>query len=97
MTDLREVIARAIESRIDTEPMVDAPHSRKREIRAEWCSDAALAAIKAAGYVVVPVEPTKRQITLGYCVSEHMDSIGDDSVKEEMSRIYRAMIEAFNG
>lgn len=58
MDDLREVIVRAVELRIDDEPMIDSSSSHKRRIRAGWCADAALAAIKQAGFVVVPAEPT---------------------------------------
>lgn len=54
-----EVVARALESIVDTVPMIDASQSQLRRVRAESLARSALAAIKAAGFVVVPREPSR--------------------------------------
>lgn len=88
MDDLREVIARAIG------PCLDRAHNE------DQLADAALAAIKQAGFVVVPAEPTKRQIIAGARVT-WWGSDGETEWEESVptgveSQIYRAMIEASN-
>ena len=55
---LDEVVARALESIVDAVPMIDASQSHLRRVRAESLARSALAAIKAAGFVVVPREPS---------------------------------------
>lgn len=60
MDDLREVIARAMFEASPAYPdkadAYDMPHVRNVY---DGAADAALAAIKAAGFVVVPAEPTE--------------------------------------
>lgn len=81
MDDLREVIARALS---EAGGACNWPH-------AEICTDAALAAIKQAGFVVVPAEPTEAMLEAGDA------AFYDDGGSESLSRTYRAMIEASNG
>ena len=79
MDDLREVIARAIG------PCLDRAHNE------DQLADAALAAIKVAGFVVVPAEPTAEMLVAGA-----KDFKGDLVTTRGASAIYRAMIEASN-
>jgi hypothetical protein len=53
----------------------------------------AIAALEAAGYAVVPVEPTAEMIATGVIECESYDSRYDD-VGEAVRRIWRAMLEA---
>lgn len=91
MDDLREVIARAICE-------ADCGCVTENELaRCEGLTDAALAAIKQAGFVVVPAEPTEAMVEAYY---ELCDLGGDLKEPEEgckVQRAYRAMIEASNG
>ena len=78
MDDLREVIATWIGDQIED-------FDRARDKR---CADAALAAIKQAGLVVVPAEPTEAMISAGLPIADLDSGHPED--------IYRAMIEASN-
>ncbi len=85
MDDLREVIARGISEAKGGEAY---PFLAK--------ADAALAAIKQAGFVVVPAEPTEAMVEAYY---ELCDLGGDLTAPDEgckVRRAYRAMIEASN-
>ena len=95
MDDLREVIARAVLHKRE----LDAARieARKDDCARSGCqwydtleeADAALAAIKAAGCVVVPAEPTEAMVeAFGNATGfDFHNSIADG---------YRAMIEASN-
>ena len=102
MDDLREVIARAaINALIEgdgTAHFLEPQRWPNGEYRGEFdghfdptaIADAALAAIKQAGFVVVPVEPTARMCVAG---ADERDN-GDGELHR---RKYRAMVEASNG
>lgn len=94
MDDLREVIARAVGETYDgcADP-VDTPNNWARATSA---ADAALAAIKQAGGVVVPAEPTREQLDAAED-EEYRMAIETVRTDERFKRIYRAMIEASNG
>ena len=80
MDDLRGVIATWIGDQIDD-------FDRARDKR---CADAALAAIKQAGFVVVHAEPTEAMIRAGDAADP------TNPLRDETDAIYRAMIEASN-
>jgi hypothetical protein len=85
MDDLREVIARAV---WDSGPPMDGDEGTK-------IADAALAAIKAAGFVVMPAEPTPGMLEAGrYAICGEPDTHADTT--EASEDCYRAMIEASN-
>lgn len=75
MDDLREVIARAIG------PCLDRAHNE------DQLADAALAAIKQAGFVVAPAEPTEAMLDAGAEEMQHHPA---------PTPVYLAMIEASN-
>lgn len=96
MDDLREVIAEAIHGR---EEYWEATNAEEQGMYREQ-ADAALAAIKQAGFVVVPAEPTpgmleaacapKIELSVnGYCNSGNL-------YPDSAAVAYRAMIEAAN-
>lgn len=96
MDDLREVIARAIDPEAWDEEIIkdaDYPIARKRvaesQERAFRGADAALAAIKQAGFVVVPAP---------WNVTEAMIDAGIQAMESEdaPAMVYSAMIEASN-
>ena len=83
MDDLREVIARAIATANKT--AVD-PFAAE--------ADAALAAIKQAGFAVVPAEPSEAMLFAG---ETGLSEAGvDDPNTGDALMCYRAMIEASN-
>tara|TARA_R100000093_G_scaffold41509_2_gene21668 strand:+ start:2306 stop:2593 length:288 start_codon:yes stop_codon:yes gene_type:complete len=92
MYDLREVIARGFMEAMNQSPLTDeewagiTANQEDRYTTLGW-ADAALAAIKQAGFVVVPAEPTPDQIEAGYTAMRHGSS---------PTTMYRAMIEASN-
>jgi len=97
MDDLREVIARAIAKADRVEICSDASY---RHSAYGGKADAALAAIKQAGFVVVPAEPTEAMVDAGARVT-WWGSDGETEWEESVptgveGQIYRAMIEASN-
>ena len=92
MDDLREVIAGAIaESDRNKESgvrMADLWGNESYRRTVTKHADAALAAIKQAGFVVVPAEPTEAMISAGLPIADLDSGHPED--------IYRAMIEASN-
>lgn len=107
MDDLREVIARQEHAKelreINRYDWEYWPETRIREaIEANWPyekgrflakADAALAAIKQAGFVVVPAEPTEAMTTAGF---ETLLCNSKPSWADAAADAYRAMIEASN-
>lgn len=94
MDDLREVIALALLN--DDRKAGGWPEVKSRETipNSEGYprnADAALAAIKEAGFVVVPAEPTEAMVD-----AAAKDFRGDLVTARGASGIYRAMIEAAN-
>lgn len=87
MTDLREVIARAAARIPVVEDMPLGP------VACNEIADAALAAIKAAGYVVLPAEPTEVMEEAGV-EARHGNPVRQGLHGAAVAEIYRAMIEA---
>tara|TARA_Y100000296_G_scaffold61326_1_gene71113 strand:- start:244 stop:600 length:357 start_codon:yes stop_codon:yes gene_type:complete len=93
MDDLREVIALALLN--DDRKAGGWPEVKSRETipNSEGYprnADAALAAIKQAGFVVVRAVPTEAMVEAGDA------AFYDDDGSESLARTYRAMIEASN-
>jgi hypothetical protein len=86
MDDLREVIARGFHEHLSRR---DVMQYLDNEEDCDGLADAALAAIKEAGFVVVPAEPTEAMVEAGA-----KDFGGDLVTTRGASDIYRAMIEA---
>jgi len=91
MDDLREVIALALLN--DDRKAGGWPEVKSRETipNSEGYprnADAALAAIKQAGFVVVPAEPTEAMISAGLPIADLDSGHPED--------IYRAMLEVSN-
>lgn len=91
MAEIREVIAASVgeSARFNKRHRCTRP-----EVPAAMCvqiAEDALAAIKQAGFVVVPAEPTEAMVEAGV-----KDFGGDLVTTRGASDIYRAMIEASN-
>lgn len=84
MDDLREVIARVIG------PCLERAHNE------DQLADAALAAIKAAGFVVVPREATNEMLEAAGTMDGYDSEDRHHLADEDHKRWYRAMIEASN-
>lgn len=85
MTELREIIARAIEDAFD------GPDG-SMHLTIEMLVAAALAAIKEAGLVVVPREPTEAILNAGF---EDYPTIWTAAITEpDRVGVYTAIIEA---
>jgi len=69
----------AVEQKIDTHPMVDAPQSQIRRIRSEWCARAAITAYRAS----IQAEPVAWQHKSESGVWHHHD----EDEHEEFARL----------
>lgn len=88
MTDLREVIARAVGCIPVVDDMPLGP------VACNELADAALAAIQSAGYVVVPVEPSEAMVRAGIQQAAICTDDWNASSACIGEHVYRAMIEA---
>lgn len=84
MTNIVEIIARAIGGRTDDHCM-DLYSEEARHV---------VTALHDAGYAIVPVEPTEAMRTSG---GESMQAAREDDWRDDASDIYRAMINAGKG
>lgn len=90
MAEIREVIARGFHEHLSRR---DVMQYLDNEEDCDGLADAALAAIKQAGFVVRPAEPTGTMKRAGrYAISAEPDSPADS--EEAAENCYRAMIEA---
>lgn len=55
---------------------------------------AALAEIYAAGFVIVPREPTEEQIRSGHVAADDLDGPSEVIGREQAASVYAAMIDA---
>lgn len=95
MDDLREVIARAFWGATSDQYNTFGTLDEDEKDELFRAADAALAAIKAAGCVVVPAEPTERMVRQGADAIDGADA-GMLPQETQAEDCYRAMIEASN-
>ncbi len=89
--ELIEVMAREIDHALvwEVEGDTRAGELTQREQRA--VAAAALAAIEAQGFAIVPVEPTEAICDAG---TDYLEGAGCNPLSEDAERVYRAMIAA---
>lgn len=85
--DLIETMARAICGEAGYDKPWDAFNASERDMFVD-CARAALAAIEAAGYRVVPVEPTEEMICAG------ISAIQNHTMRMEVIVAYNVMLAA---
>lgn len=86
--EMIEVMARAIDAEIDTSELLLTDPMTLRKLKASRVSARALSALEAAGYVVVPKEPTDEMIEAGCAAPD------DDDYASAMAKAYSAMTAA---
>lgn len=87
MTDPIEVMATAIGAC----PAYDEVHANPGELTPQWIIEAhaVIAALDAAGYAIVPKEPTRPMVKAGGC-----EFISYDAPDRNAETIFAAMVEA---
>jgi len=91
MNELKEKIAQAFvgDHWHPTVPLASLNFSDTR--RFNRLAEVAMTAIEAAGYAIVPVEPTKKMIDFGQGA---LDCVPINRCVQQACQVYRAMIEA---